>query len=149
MAAVQCSCPPATVKLHHHSPFTTDIKTPYSNLTAEVEWWHGSSRVPCCIHRILMAVRQRPQAPGQLYNAGPIVLPIAPCWHVITQTVFTFGFCFVFFLLVILCLTSLPLLRSSRELFLPYDLILRHLCLSRCNHILAGSGNTCSTNTQQ
>lgn len=28
-------CPPA---------FNTDIKTPYSNLTAEVEWWHGSRR---------------------------------------------------------------------------------------------------------
>lgn len=53
------------------STFNTDIKTPYSNLTAEVEWWHGSSRQPppnppaasCC--RILMALRQRPQAPGE------------------------------------------------------------------------------------
>lgn len=50
---------PATVKLHLHGTFNTDIKTPYSNLTAEVEWWRGSSRVPCCIHRILMAVRQK------------------------------------------------------------------------------------------
>lgn len=117
VAAVQSSCPQqssCTTTL-----FTNDMKTPYSNLTAEVEWWHCSSRVHCCIHRILMSVRQRPQAPGQLFKARPIVFPIAPCWHAITQTVFTFGFCLVLFILLILCLTSLTLLHtSSRELIL-------------------------------
>lgn len=32
------------------STFNTDIETPYSNLTAEVEWWHGSSRQPPAEH---------------------------------------------------------------------------------------------------
>lgn len=118
VAAVQSSCPQQSSCTT--SPFTKDMKTPYSNLTAEVEWWHVSSRVPCCIHRIVMAVRQRPQAPGQLYKPRPIVLPLAPRWHAITQTAFTFGFCLVVFLLLILCLTSIPLLHSSsRELSLP------------------------------
>lgn len=149
VAAVQSSCPP-TVELHHRSPFTTDIKTPYSNLTAEVEWWHGSSRVPCCIHRILMAVRQRPQAVGQLYKPRPIVLPIAPRWHAITQTVFTFGFCLVFFLLLILHLTSLPLLLLQQQGALPaLCLILRHLCLSLWNHVLAGTRHNCITEMQR
>lgn len=49
------------------------------------------------MRRILMAVRQRLQAPGQLYIPKPIVLPVAPCWQAITQTVFTFSFCLVFF----------------------------------------------------
>lgn len=44
-----------------------------------------------------MAVRQRPQAPNPLYKLRPIVLSIAPCWHAITQAVFTFDFCLVFF----------------------------------------------------
>lgn len=72
-----------------------------------------------------MAVRQRPQAPNPLYKLRPIVLSIAPCWHAITQAVFTFDFCLVFFFyffpsLLISSLTSLPMfLSSSRELFLP------------------------------
>lgn len=105
---------PPTV-LHLHSLFTTDIKTTNSNLTAEVEWWHGSSRVSRCMHRILMTVRQRPQAPGQLYKPRPIVLTVAPCWHAITQTMSTFDFCLrlFFFTLLILCLTSLPPFHSS------------------------------------
>lgn len=109
---------PSTANLQHHSPFTTDIKTPYSNLTAEVEWWHDSSRVPCCMYRILMAARQRPQAPGQFYIPKPIVCGVAPCWHAITQTVFTFGFCLVFFSSCLFCasppnLSSTPAAGSS------------------------------------
>lgn len=120
VAAVQDSLPPNCTST---APFTADIKTPSSNLTAEVEWWRGSSRVPRCTHRILMAVRQRPQALGRLYKPRSIVLPIAPCWHAITQTVFTFNFCLVF-LLFFPCLfcasTSLPPFHcSSRELLLP------------------------------
>lgn len=108
-----------TVKLHLHSQFTADIKTPYSNLTAEVEWWQGSSRVPCSTHRILMAVRQRPQAVGLFYKLRPILLSIAPCWHAITQTVS--DIC-LFFSLLILSLTSLFMfISSSRKLFLTSD----------------------------
>lgn len=58
--AVLSSCPP-TVELRLHSQFTADIKAPSSHLTAEVEWWHRSSRVPCSIHGILMAAKQRLQ----------------------------------------------------------------------------------------
>lgn len=90
--------PPPKSQAAPPQPIHHRYKTPYSNLTAEVEWWHGSSRVPCRIHRILMAVRQRPQALGQLYKPGPIVLTITPRWHAITQTLFTFDVCLAFFL---------------------------------------------------
>lgn len=104
--------------------FTRYKKTPYSNLTAEVEWWHGSSRVPCCKHRILMAVRQRPQARCSFINQGPLCSPLR---HAGTQShTVHIDFCLLLFFLfffspcLFLCLTSLPPLHSSSgELSLP------------------------------
>lgn len=90
-----------------------------------------------------MAVRQRPQAPELLYKLRPIVLSIAPCWHAITQTVFTFDFCLVFFFFFPLAyfephlLTHVPLQQQGA---LPaLCLILWHLCLSLCSHSLVGT----------
>lgn len=76
---------------------------------------------PCSTHRILMALRQGPEAQELLYEIRPIVPSVAPCWHAITQAVFAFDLClFFFFSSLILSLTSLPMfLSSSRELFLP------------------------------
>lgn len=97
-----CSCCveqlPPTVEPRLLGQFTADIRTPSSNLTAEVEWWQGSSRVPCSIHGILMAAKQRPQELGLFYKPGSILLSTAPRWHAITHMVFTLDSYFLDFL---------------------------------------------------
>lgn len=96
-----------------------------------------------------MAARQRPQAPGQFYIPKPIVCCVAPCWHAITQTVFTFGFCLVFFPLAYFAphLLTSALLQQQGALR-PLCLILGYLRFSLCNYILAGTWH-CGTEIQQ
>lgn len=63
---LQCEAVAPTVERHRQPIHRRYEKHLTPTKTAGVEWWHVSSRVPCCMHRIALAVRQRPTAPGQL-----------------------------------------------------------------------------------
>lgn len=87
-----------------------------------------------------MAVRQRLQAPGQLYIPKPIVLPVAPCWQAITQTVFTFSFCLVFFAFAYFVAHLLTSASFQQQGDLPARcLILKQLHASLCSLVLFGT----------
>lgn len=91
-----------------------------------------------------MAVRQRPQARCSFINPGPLCSPLR---HAGTQShTVHIDFCllllfFFFFPPVLIFMPHLftPAPLQQRGALPALCLILRHLCLSRCNRVLAGT----------